>query len=228
VSGDALSVDGIDPTALPDPAGFIRKHTRIQTPPLVPELRLFLADELTPLWQATEDTLGKKGLEPPFWAFAWPGSQGMARWILDNPAQIAGRRVLDVGTGGGLAAIAAGRAGAWPIANDVDPMAIVAAHLNAAENGVVIEGVCADLLDTDVDAELVIVGDLCYERALSERLLAWLHGLARTRRVLMAEPGRAFAPRVGVRPVGTYVVPTLFDLENRTERTVVLLEIEAG
>ncbi|MDP2309954.1 MAG: 50S ribosomal protein L11 methyltransferase [Pseudomonadota bacterium] len=230
MSGESLFPE---PSAFLDAEGFIRAHTRLQVPPLVPEMRLFLADELTPLWQATEDTLGKKGLEPPFWAFAWPGSQGMARWILDNPQEVAGKRVLDIGAGGGLAAIAAARAGARAIANDVDPMAIVAARLNAAENGVTIEGVCADLLDTtlldtDLDAEFVIVGDLCYERALSERLLAWLHRLARTRRVLMAEPGRAFAPRAGVRPVGTYVVPTLFDLENRTERTVVLLEIEAG
>lgn len=217
-----------DPLGFADAEAFIRAHTRLQTPPLVPETRLFLADELTPLWQATEDTLGKKGLEPPFWAFAWPGSQGMARWILDNPEEVAGRRVLDVGAGGGLASIAAARVGARAVANDVDPMAIVSAHLNARENGVAIEAVCGDLLDSDPDADVVIVGDLCYERALSERLLAWLHRLARTRRVLMAEPGRAFAPRAGVRPVATYTVPTLFDLENRTERTVVLLAVEAG
>lgn len=209
-----------------DPEAFIRAHTRLQSPPLVPDVRLYLADEVTPLWQATEDALGKTGLEPPFWAFAWPGSQALARWFLDHPEQVAGRRVLDVGAGGGLASIAAARAGARAVANDVDPMALAAARLNAAENGVAIEVLQGDLLDSEIEADLVIVGDLCYERDLSARLLAWLHRLARTRRVLMAEPGRAFAPRDGVRAVGTYVVPTLVDLESRAERTVVLLEVE--
>ncbi|MDP2315725.1 MAG: 50S ribosomal protein L11 methyltransferase [Pseudomonadota bacterium] len=217
-----------DPTKLADPDGFVRANTRLQTSPLVPELPLYLADELTPLWHATEESVGAVGLEPPFWAFAWPGSQAMARWMLDHPEEVRGRRVLDIGTGGGLAAIAAARVGAHARGNDVDPMALVAARLNAAVNNVVIDWVCGDLVDTDVDAEVVIIGDLCYERALSARLLAWLHRLARTRRVLMAEPGRAFAPRGGVLPLASFVVPTGLDLENTTERTVVLLEIEPG
>jgi predicted nicotinamide N-methyase len=222
----ALRAFRVDRTAKVDPARFVRAHTRLVAPPLVPEVRLHLADEVTPLWQATEAVLGEAGLEPPFWAFAWPGSQAMARWILDHPEEVRGRTVLDIGAGAGLASIAAAWAGARATANDVDPMAIVAARLNAEENAADVAFVEGDLLGTDVAAEIVIVGDLCYERTLSERLLAWLRHLALTRRVILAEPGRAFAPRAGFRTLATYVVPTLFDLENKTERTVVLLEIE--
>jgi len=217
----------VDRSAKVDPARFVRAHTRLAAPPLVPEARLYLADEVTPLWRATEAVLGEAGLEPPFWAFAWPGSQAMARWILDHPEEVRGRTVLDIGAGAGLASIAAAWAGARVTANDIDPLAIVAARLNAEENTVNLVFVEGDLLDTDVAAEIVLVGDLCYERTLSERLLAWLRRLAQTRRVILAEPGRAFAPREGFRTLATYVVPTLFDLENKTERTVVLLEIEA-
>jgi predicted nicotinamide N-methyase len=213
-----------------DPEGFVRAHTRLVSPPLVPELRVYGADEVTPLWQATEDALSRVGVEPPFWAFAWPGSQALARWILDNPGEFAGKRVLDVGAGGGLAAIAAARVGALAaIANDVDPLALVAARLNAIENGVTITTVLGDLsagtAGLEVDADIIVVGDLCYEKDLAARLMGWLRVLARDRRVVLAEPGRAFAPRAGVRPIARYTVPTTLDLESRTEREAVLLEV---
>lgn len=240
-----------------DPEGFVRLHTRLLAPPLVPELRLWTADVLTPLWQATEDALGAAGVEPPFWAFAWPGSQALARWMLDAPGEVAGRRVLDVGAGAGLASLAAARVGATVTANDVDPLALVATALNARENGVEVTTLLGDLVPADptpgsgdgaagsravvaaepaeargraraaVDAaEIVLVGDLCYEKGTSERLLAWLRRLARDRRVLLAEPGRAFAPRQGVRCVARYVVPTTRELESGTEREVQLLAVE--
>ncbi len=212
-----------------DPEAFVRAHTRLVRPPFVPELQVYAADEVTPLWQATEEALGEAGIEPPFWAFAWPGSQALARWILDNPATVAGRRVLDVGAGGGLAAIAAARAGAIATANDVDPLALVAARLNADANGVTIATRPGDLsTGADVEADLVLVGDLCYEKTLAARLMGWLRGLARDRRVIIAEPGRAFAPREGVRVIARYTVPTTMDLESRTEREALLLEVEPG
>lgn len=214
-------------SALDDPEGFVRAHTRLVTPPLVPEIRVYAADEVTPLWQATEDVLGKAGIEPPFWAFPWPGSQALARWVLDHPAEVAGKRILDVGAGGGLAAIAAARVGAHATANDIDPLALVAARLNAAENGVSIATRLGDLSAAAeaVDADVVLVGDLCYEKALAARLMGWLRGLATERRVVIAEPGRAFAPRDGVRAFARYTVPTTVDLESRTEREAVLLDV---
>ena len=198
-----------------DPQAFIREQTTRAAPPLVPELRVWTATELTPMWEATEQLLARTGIEPPFWAFAWPGSQGLARFLLDHPDAVAGRRVLDVGSGNGLAAIAAARVGGTVTANDVDPMALVAVEMNAAENGVRLHTRLGDLTGGDaasIEAEVVLVGDLCYERTLAERLLTWLRALARGgRRVLIAEPGRAFAPREGVRTVARYMVPTTLE-----------------
>jgi predicted nicotinamide N-methyase len=209
-----------------DPAAFLAANARPIAPPTVPELVVYTAVELTPLWEATEASLGKAGLEPPFWAFAWPGSVALARWILDHPAELAGKTVVDVGTGNGLAAIAAARVGASVYANDVDEMALAATRINAALNGVAVDTVHADLTTgARVDAEIVLVGDLFYERAVSERLFAWLRGLARDRRVIVAEPGRAFAPRDGVHPIARYTVPTTRELESGTERDVVILEV---
>ena len=209
-----------------DPVAFLQANTRPVAPPTVPELPVYTADALTPLWEATEASLGKAGIEPPFWAFAWPGSVALARWILDHPAELAGRRVLDVGTGNGLAALAAARVGASVTANDVDEMALAATRVNAALNGVCVDTLHADLTTgVAIDAALVLVGDLFYERTVSARLFAWLQGLARDRRVIVSEPGRAFAPRAGVRTIARYTVPTTRELESGTEREVVILEV---
>ncbi len=206
---------------------FIRRHTLVQHAALVPEIRLHLADEVTPLWLATEEAFGPQ--EPPFWGFAWPGSQALARWLLDHPAEIGGNAVVDIGTGCGLAAIAAAKAGASSvIANDVQPLALAATALNAAENGVDVGMYCGDWIGTELDAAVVLVGDLCYDQKIAIKLFPWLQALARTRRVILAEPGRAFAPRAGVRAFAHYTVPTLMDLESRAEREVVLLEVQAA
>jgi predicted nicotinamide N-methyase len=218
-----------------DPADFVRRHTTVAAPPLVPELRLHLGAGVTPLWHAAaahhagagDATAGQ---EPPFWAYAWPGSQALARWILDNPAVAAGRQVLDVGAGSGLAAIAAAKVGAVAIANDVDPLAAVAAALNAELNGVTVGTSTADLVDVSGDgglleADLVLVGDLCYDRALAERMMAWLRRLARTRVVVLADPDRPYVPRAGLRELVTHRVPTLPDLESRPERATTLFAV---
>ena len=128
---------------------FIRSHTMLVAPPLVPEVRLWTATEITPLWEATEGFLEKVGIEPPFWAFAWPGSQGLARFLLDNPDLVAGRRVLDVGSGNGLAAIAAAKAGADVTANDVDALALedVQPADIEAEAALFVEGLGLDSID---------------------------------------------------------------------------------
>ena len=194
---------------------LIRQYTRIQRPPLAPELQLHLADRLVPLWQATEwRAAGPQA--PPFWAFAWPGSQALARYILDTPAAVRGRRVLDFGSGSGLAAIAAARAGASDVlACDIDPLAAAAQKINAELNSVHFSTLTADLVGTEVEADLILVGDVCYEREASERIIPWLREqAARGAEVLLADPGRSYAPSDHLELVETYDVPTLRELES--------------
>lgn len=202
---------------------FVLRRTRPLAPALVPELEMQTADELTPLWQETEDTLRRRGVEPPYWAFAWPGCQALARWFLDGPS-LAGTSVLDLGAGSGLAAIAAAKRGARVTANDVDPLAIAACRINAERAGVEIETRLGDLTTgPPLVFDLVIVGDVCYDRTVSARLMAWVRTLPG--RVVLAEPGRAFRPRDGVRTIGRYAVPTSREIEAEDEREVVLLEV---
>jgi predicted nicotinamide N-methyase len=194
---------------------LIRQYTRIQRPALAPELQLHLADRLVPLWQATEWRAAGP-VAPPFWAFAWPGSQALARYILDTPAAVRGRRVLDFGSGSGLAAIAAACAGASDVvACDIDPLAAAAQKLNAELNSVHLSTLTVDLVGTEVEADLVLVGDVCYERETSERIIPWLRELAaRGSEVLLADPGRSYAPSDHLELVETYDVPTLRELES--------------
>lgn len=211
-----------------NPAAFIRANTALKAPPLVPELRLHLADAALPLWQATEDTLQRTGLPPPYWAFAWPGGQAVARFVLDHPQVVAGRRLLDIGAGSGIASIAAARAGAAAVvANDPDAFAAAAIALNAAANGlaVTVEGV--DLLDAPAGGfAVVLAGDMCYERPLADRVWACLlrHAAAGAL-VLLGDPGRAYAPEAGLREAGRYIVPTSLDLEDREQRETVVWQV---
>ena len=207
---------------------FIRSHTRILSPPLVPELRLHLASEVTPLWHATEASLERTGLPPPFWAFAWPGGQALARYLLDRPELARGLAVLDFAAGSGIAAIAAARAGAAAVtASDIDPAACAAMRLNAAANGVPIESVGEDLTQgAGRPADLILAGDVCYERGMAERALAWLRSQARAgTTVLLADPGRAYRPQDGLEELARYSVPTSRDLEDREERETVVWNI---
>ena len=211
-----------------DAATFLRAHTVPARPPLVPEITLHLATEITPIWQAGEAWLGAREIAPPFWAFAWPGSQALARHVLDHPHLVAGRRVLDFAAGSGLAAIACARAGAAAVeAAEIDPLAIAAIALNAAANGVDVR-----LLDRDVVGEsgpwdLILCGDVCYEAPMTRHILPWLHRLARGAEVWIADPGRAYLPAAGLAVFARMVVPTSLELEDRTERTVTLYRLEA-
>lgn len=204
-----------------DRAAFIRAHTAIAAPPLVPELRMHLATEVTPLWQATEQLLQDAQLPPPFWAFAWPGGQALARYLLDNPGTVAGRRVLDLGAGSGLGAIAAARAGAAAVlAVDMDDFACAAARLNAALNGVRFEIALRDVTAGPApEADVVIAGDVCYERAAADRIAAWLRQRAAAGiTVLIGDPGRTYLPKEGLELLARYDVPTSLELEDRTLR----------
>jgi predicted nicotinamide N-methyase len=200
-----------------DPRAFILDHTHLQRPPHTPELQLYLADALTPLWQMTEHELGAQGVPPPFWAFAWVGGLALARYLLDHPAEVAGRRVLDFAAGSGLCAIAAAKAGAATVqAADIDPFSAAAVALNAAANGVTVAFTGADLLAAAPPAtDLILAGDICYEQPLAGRVLGWLRlAHARGTRVLIGDPGRAYFPAAAFIPLATYEVPTSRELED--------------
>ncbi len=199
-----------------DAAGFIRANTALIAPPLVPEVRLHLAHEALPLWEKTEAELGAIGLPPPFWAFAWAGGQALARYILDNPAIVAGKSVLDFAAGSGLVAIAAMKAGASQAsAGEIDAVACAAIVLNAKANGVVLATTSVDPIGSDAGWEIVLVGDAFYEKPLAERLLPWLTILAgRGAVVLIGDPGRSYFPKEGLAWLATYQVRVTRDLED--------------
>ena len=201
-----------------DPADFVQRNTAIVVPPLVPEIRLHLATEVAPIWLATEDSLARGAVPPPYWAFAWAGGQALARYLLDHPETVAGRAVLDFGAGSGLVAIAAAKAGAALVtASDIDPFAGAAIAANAALNGVAIEVVTSDLSDRDKRFwKLVTAGDICYEQPMAERAMRWLRLLAgRGSMVLLGDPGRAHVPGAGLCELARYEVPTSHELEGR-------------
>jgi predicted nicotinamide N-methyase len=196
---------------------FILQHTRLQHPPHTPELQLYLAAEVMPLWRMTERETGETDLPPPFWAFAWTGGQALARYLLDRPAEVVGKWVLDLASGSGLCAIAALKAGAThALAADVDPFSAVPIALNAQANGVYVDITMSDVLDDEPpDADLILAGDVCYDRALAARMLAWLRAAhARGTRVLIGDPGRAYLPRESLVQLASYHVPTTRELED--------------
>ncbi len=205
-------------------ADFLRAHTAVARPPLVPEIPLHLATEITPIWQATEAWLAREGIEPPFWAFAWPGSQAMARLILDQPTKVAGRRVLDFAAGCGLAAIAAARAGAMLVeAAEIDPLAIAAIRLNAALNGVAVTALDGDVVGAPCRWDIILAGDVCYEAPMTAHILPWLRAMAAAgAEVWLADPGRAYVPREGLAEIARFAVPVTRELEDREIRAVTI------
>ena len=202
--------------AVLDREAFIRIHTRLLPVPHAPEIALHVAEEATELWQKTEDELAVIGLPPPFWAFAWAGGQALARYLLDHADIVAGRRMLDFASGSGLVAIAAAKAGAEPIeACDIDAFATAAIGINAAANGVAVTARCEDLIGRDEGWDVVCAGDVCYERAMAERVIDWLSGLsARGATVLIGDPGRSYLPRKRLEALATYEVPVTRALED--------------
>ena len=207
-----------------DATAFIRANTALISPPHVPEIRLHLADEAHELWHRTEEELEAIGLPPPFWAFAWAGGQGLARYILDHPGTVRGKSVLDFASGSGLVAIAAAKAGARTVlAADIDPFCAPACLLNAAANDVGIECTQADLIDVDDGWDVILAGDVFYEKPLDECLLPWFRALqARGALVLVGDPGRSYLPREGLVARASYSVPVTRVLEDaEVKRTTV-------
>ena len=199
-----------------DPRSFILANTTLQAPPHVPEIRLYLADEAHDLWQKTEDELEEIGLPPPFWAFAWAGGQGLARYILDHPETVRGKRVLDVATGSGLVAIAAGLAGAVDVlAADIDPWSSDAVALNAAANGVGLHCTDMDVVGCAVDADVILAGDVFYDKSFADSLLPWFKRLAgQGVVVLVGDPGRSYLPKNCLEGLATYEVSVTRALED--------------
>jgi predicted nicotinamide N-methyase len=199
-------------------AQFVETNTRLQSPSHLPELQLFLADEVTPIWRLTEEALGEMGLPPPFWAFAWAGGQGVARYLLDNPEWARGADVLDFATGSGLVAIAAMKAGAArALGVDIDRFCGPAVAVNARANGVAVDFSCEDLLDRPPPpVGLITAGDVGYEKPLAEKVMAWLGAAhAQGTRVLIGDPGRTYFRAEALVQLAEYRVPTTRELEDQ-------------
>jgi predicted nicotinamide N-methyase len=208
------------------PTAFIEKFTTVSHAPLVPEITLQLATEITPIWQASEVFLAENNIEPPFWAFAWPGGQALARHILDHPERVRGKRVLDFACGGGIAAIACAMSGAASVLGaDIDGLAAAAALANAALNRVEIGMASQDLVGTPGRWDLILCGDVCYEAPMTAHIMPWLSALAAAAEVWVADPGRAYLPQEGLNEFAAYTVPTSLELEDRTERRVKLFRL---
>ena len=211
-----------------DPAAFVLANTALEAPPLVPEIRLHLASEVVPLWQATEEQLTEQGLPPPYWAFAWAGGQALARYLLDHPGTVAGKRVLDFAAGSGLQGIAAARAGAAAVeAAEIDAFAAAAIRLNAALNGVEMAVTERDLIGARAGPwDVVLAGDVCYERPMAETVWAWLRALAGDGvLVLLGDPGRTYLPKSGLERVIAYAVETSRELEDSDVRNAVVWRV---
>ncbi len=197
-------------------AEFIRANTALMAPPHVPEIVLHLADDAHALWHKTEEELAEIGLPPPFWAFAWAGGQGLARFVLDNPGAVAGKRVVDFATGSGLVAVAVMKAGAASVlASDIDPFCAAAVALNAQANGVEIDFTGRDLIGEAMEADVLLAGDVFYEKPLAEAVTRWFaDSAARGVAVYAGDPGRHYMPRERLEHMATYEVPVTRVLED--------------
>ena len=215
----------LDPDDVAAVSRFILENTESLSPPLVPEMTLRLAVESVPIWQKTEEELGEMNLPPPYWAFAWAGGQALARYLLDHQEISRGRDVLDLGSGSGIAAIAAAIAGARRVtAADIDRFAQRAGAINAKLNNVTVEFEGADLLARPPgNYDLFIIGDLFYERALADRVLAYIEAAqARGAMVLVGDPRRSYFPLARFTKLTEYAVPVTRELEDaEIKRTAV-------
>jgi predicted nicotinamide N-methyase len=196
---------------------FALRHTRLQSPHLLPEIRLYLADEIEPLWRHVQADSGQPDAPPPYWAFAWVGGQAVARYVLDNAEEIRGRSVLDLATGSGICAIAAAKADAKQVlAADIDRYAGLAVAANAEVNEVSIAFTDRDLLEREPPrVDIILAGDVFYERELARRAQPWLEAAsARGVQVLIGDPGRGYLQPDGLMPIAEYEVGTTREVES--------------
>ena len=208
---------------------FVRTHAAVGSPSLCPEIRLHLATLLIPVWEAEQMRRAEPYVAPPYWAFCWPGGQALARHVLDRSALVRGKRVLDFAAGAGLAGIAAATCGAAEVlAADTDPVAAAAIAINAALNGVPVTVTRDDLTATaECGWDVVLAGDVCYERAMTAAVLPWLRRMAgQGALVLMADPGRNYLPATGLDALAAYNVPTSLELEAKPMRRTTIYRLE--
>lgn len=211
-----------------DPEAFIRSQTKIARPSLVPELKLHLATEIAPIWRATQNELDDAGVPPPYWAFCWPGGQALTRFLIDQSHWVKGKLVLDFASGSGISGIAAARMKAAHVtAAEIDDHAAAAIRLNAALNKVKIDIVTEDMVGRfDLGFDVILAGDVCYERPMAERVFAWFEGLADAGvTILMGDPGRTYLPRRGMVEMARYQVPTSVELEDKDMRLTLVWRI---
>jgi predicted nicotinamide N-methyase len=222
-----MDIDHLRRLMAEDPASFIREVTKVAQPPACPEIDLWLATEVTPLWEATEHVLEKINVPPPYWAFCWAGGQALTRYVLDNPELVRGKRVLDFAAGCGASAMAAGKNGAAKVeAAEIDQFACTVMTMNAELNGVTVDVLTEDVVGAENRWDVVVAGDVCYERPMTEYIFPWLRKLAASgAQVFMADPGRAYLPKQGLLEVARMTVATSLDLEDRTQREVAVYRI---
>ena len=197
---------------------LVGRYTLLRPVDGLDDVQLHLADEVAPVWRATEAALGVASAPIPFWAFAWAGGLGIAHFLQDHPDEVNGRQVIDLATGSGLCAIVAMRQGAARSTGiDIDPFAEAAVALNARANGVRVGFIGRDLLDDDPpEADVLLAGDTWYEGPLAERVLPWLRqAAANGTRVLVGDPGRRYLPADDLIPLAAYDVHTTTQLEDR-------------
>lgn len=207
---------------------FIAANTDWTAPPHTPEIRLRLAAEIYPIWRMSEEALAERGVPPPYWAFAWAGGQAVARHLLDHADLVRGKSVLDCGSGSGLCAIAAMMSGAAAVtASDIDPYAVEAIAMNAAGAGLAVTATTDDVIGTDAGWDVVLIGDLFYEKPLAERVEAWCRALARRGALVLAgDPGRSYLPKSGLTRLALYEVATTTELEDREVRRTAVYRVE--
>lgn len=204
-------------------AAFVRAHTGLAVVPFVPEIRLFTATAVMPLWHATADILEAHDVAVPFWSVPWAGGQALARWVLDHPDRVAGKRIVDFGAGSGLVAIAARLAGAAHVqAIDIDPTAGAAIALNAEANGVELRIHVGDVVGQALDADVLLAGDVWYEAAPAARFETWFRALGAV--VYTGDPGRHYVP-ADAEELARYDVPTTEELESAASRVTRVLRI---
>ena len=205
---------------------FIRKNTELSTSCLVPGIGLYLASDITPLWQASEAFLQAHNIAPPFWAFAWPGSEALARHVTDHPELVSGLHVLDFAAGCGLAAIAALKAGAAQVdAAEIDPLAGAAILLNSSANNLIISVLIDDIVGAPCRWDVILCGDVCYEAPMTSHIIPWLRHCARRALVIIADPERKYVPEDGRETIARYTVPTSLALEDSDSREVTLFRL---
>ena len=225
-----------DVGAPPEPSllKIILTSAELSSVPLVPEIQIYQASEPISLWEDTERAKGVTGLDPPFWAFAWAGGRALARYLLDHPAVVRGRRVIDIASGSGLVAIAAAKAGAADVtAYDIDPLAAAAVTVNARANKVAVASVCADLLGDDgpraAAGDLVLVADAFYERDLADKVMSFLERAHQCGAAALAgDFGRTYLPRDRLVSLATYDVPGLLVLEGTDIKRTTIWTLRAA